>query len=192
MKSQEIPIIFFLGPSGSGKTTSIEKIITKLNENTISVGTIKFIHHPTLTLDPVGKDSNRDKQAGALYTLNFAPKESVIIINKEHRETINDVKRILEQSGNILPSVDVILCESLNNPPPKSNVFISANSISDIDQYLEPLEECMILAILGTISNIQNIPSQYKGIPLYSALNEQDLIKITKKILKISIEKRFL
>ena len=80
MSHSDITIIYFVGPSNSGKTTTIEKIIQSLQDEGIKCGTIKFIHHPTLTLDPAGKDSSRHRSAGALFTLNFAPKETAVII----------------------------------------------------------------------------------------------------------------
>lgn len=181
-------IVYFLGPTGSGKTSSLENITKQLyQQKNISIGTIKFIHH-SLSIDPVGKDSSRHRKAGALYTINFAPQETAIILSKEQRETIEDGQRMINESSGILPEVDIIFCESLNNPPAKSNVFISANTTEDVDQYIEQLNECNILAIIGTIANKKEGKkkiNEYRSIPILSAMDQRDLEILVQKIEKI-------
>ena len=185
MANQEKKIIYFLGPSKSGKTTSIEKVIGALIKSNIKCGTIKFIHHPTLTLDPAGKDSSRHRNAGALFTLNFAPKETAIIIGKDNRSTISDVPKITSIDKSILPHVDILLCESLNHPPSGSYVFISANSLEEVVKYFKELDKSTVLGIIGNITNNKENISEYNNIPLLSALNASDLSQIVHLCKKI-------
>jgi molybdopterin-guanine dinucleotide biosynthesis protein B len=187
MKNNKHKIIYFLGPSKSGKTTSIESIITALSREGITCGSIKFIHHPHVTLDPPGKDSSRHRNAGALFSINFAPKETAIIITKEQRESIFDAKKILENNNQLLPPVDILICESLNTPPAGSFVFISANNKDDVETYAENLQDSKILGILGNISNMKLnndvIGLFEQDIPIFSGLDESD-IQIIVSIIK--------
>lgn len=182
MSQKEKKIIYFLGPSNSGKTTTIEKVIQELKNQQISCATIKFVHHPFLTLDKRGKDSSRHREAGALYTLNFAPKETAIIIGKNERQKIEDVQSLISSTDGVLPEVDVLLCESLNHPPANSYAFVSAKSIQDVDKYSNELDDCNILGIIGIITNNRELNDSYNGIPYFSALNESELFQIIKKI----------
>ena len=182
MSHTDKTIIYFVGPSNSGKTTTIEKIIQSLQDDGIKCGTIKFIHHPTLTLDPAGKDSSRHRSAGALFTLNFAPKETAVIIKRDQRDTIERAKTIISSSGGILPDVDIILCESLNHPPPKSLVFLSANSYDEIDKYYKELVDCNVLGVIGTITNSKEAHKEFNSFQLFSALVTKDLVQIVDLI----------
>lgn len=175
MDKKPKPILFILGPSNSGKTTSIEKIITRLKDIGIKCATIKFMHHPTLSIDPPGKDSSRHREAGALYSINFAPKETAIIVAKSKRDEINEVQKIISSLSNILPAIDLIICESLNNPPENSFVFISANSLNEVEKYSKNLIKCKILAIVGNISNDKNIHKFFNELPIGSVFVEKEL-----------------
>ena len=175
-------IIYFLGPSKSGKTTSLERIIDALSQEGIKCGTIKFIHHPNLTIDASGKDSSQHRKAGALFTISFAPKETAIIISKSQRETIFDAKEMLSKNDGIIPDCDIVFCESLNTPPANSLIFLSVNKIDEIEKYSANLHNCNVLGVIGAISNSNADFHHYNGIPVYSALIKKDLDQILSLI----------
>lgn len=58
----------FTGPSGSGKTTVIENVIPLFSAMGLSVSVIKHTHHD-FDVDKPGKDSWRQRQAGAREVL---------------------------------------------------------------------------------------------------------------------------
>ena len=71
--------VFVSGPSNSGKTTLIERLIPKLREAGIRVGTVKHAHEGS-DIDHPGKDSWRHAQAGAHAVTVIAPTQTVLII----------------------------------------------------------------------------------------------------------------
>jgi len=54
-----------LGTSGSGKTTTIEAIITELQQRGLRVGSVKDIHFDAFAIDSPGTNTHRHRQAGA-------------------------------------------------------------------------------------------------------------------------------
>lgn len=165
-----MPIICFVGPSGSGKTTTIELLIRELHE--YRIGTIKFTHHPHLGIDPVGKDTYRHRAAGGLFTLSFAPKETALIINRNQRDTLESIPYFLELNNQILPTVDVFFCESLNNPPYESPVILTAEKENDLTEFSKNLVKNKILAITGKITMLLK---NWNNIPVYNVLDNQSL-----------------
>lgn len=186
MSINDLKIIYFLGPSKSGKTTSIERIIEGLTTEGVACATIKFIHHPTMNIDPAGKDSSRHRNAGALYTINIASTETAIMITRSERETIFDAKNIILNSKDYLPPIDILLCESLNSPPPHSLVFLSANTSEDVDSYSKKIPDCTIIGIIGNIANSKTENNSFLTIPILSALKPEELAKLIS-IIRINL-----
>ena len=82
----------------------------------------------------------------------------------------------------------MIFCESLNEPPEKSHVFISANNRKDVDQYIESLDNCEVMAIIGTIANKKEHNekiNEYRNIPILSALDQQELKVLVQIVAKL-------
>ena len=117
--------------------------------------------------------------------MNFAPKETAIIISKDVRNKISDVPKIINIDNSILPDVDILLCESLNHPPPRSYVFISSRTFEEVDKYFNELVDSKVLGIVGNIASNKEKISVYRNIPILSALNELDLSHIVDSCKKI-------
>jgi molybdopterin-guanine dinucleotide biosynthesis protein MobB len=62
-------ILGIIGPSKSGKTTLIKQLITALNP--LSVGVIKHSHHKNIQVQDKGKDTERFRNAGAVFSICF-------------------------------------------------------------------------------------------------------------------------
>ena len=68
----------FAGYSGSGKTTLIEAVLPRLVAAGLRVAVIKQSHHD-VTVDAVGKDSWRHRQAGASEVLLTSPHRWMLV-----------------------------------------------------------------------------------------------------------------
>ena len=86
-------VIAVLGASGSGKTTTIEYLISRLIKEGFKIGSIKHIHRRNFTIDTVGKDTWRYRNAGATVTVTIAPKEIAII--KQLKDPLVDLDQII-------------------------------------------------------------------------------------------------
>ncbi|MDN0056158.1 cyclic pyranopterin monophosphate synthase MoaC [Collinsella ihumii] len=67
------PAIAFIGYQNSGKTTLVEKIIKRLTQRGLRVGSIKHHGHKGFDIDQPGKDSWRHAQAGSRHVGLVAP-----------------------------------------------------------------------------------------------------------------------
>lgn len=67
------PAIAFIGYQNSGKTTLVEKIISRLTQRGLRVGSIKHHGHKGFDIDQPGKDSWRHAQAGSRHVGLIAP-----------------------------------------------------------------------------------------------------------------------
>ena len=67
------PALAFIGYQNSGKTTLVEKVITRLTQRGLRVGTIKHHGHKGFEIDQPGKDSWRHAQAGSRHVGLVAP-----------------------------------------------------------------------------------------------------------------------
>ncbi|MBM6867370.1 cyclic pyranopterin monophosphate synthase MoaC [Collinsella tanakaei] len=67
------PALAFIGYQNSGKTTLVEKVITRLTQRGLRVGTIKHHGHKGFEIDQPGKDSWRHAQAGSRHVGLIAP-----------------------------------------------------------------------------------------------------------------------
>jgi len=149
MINENLPVICFIGPSGSGKTTIIEALISSLPK--YNIGTIKFIHHPVLNIDPIGKDTQRHREAGAKFSLCFAQNETALIINRTKRGSLEDLNHFLQLEENVLPSIDFIFSEGPRIPPKNIPVVLTGKTKEDLKNYSLKLEINPILAISGII-----------------------------------------
>ena len=67
------PAIAFIGYQNSGKTTLVEKVISRLSQRGLRVGSIKHHGHKGFDIDQKGKDSWRHAQAGSRHVGLISP-----------------------------------------------------------------------------------------------------------------------
>ncbi|MDO4437590.1 MAG: cyclic pyranopterin monophosphate synthase MoaC [Coriobacteriaceae bacterium] len=67
------PAIAFVGYQNAGKTTLVEKVISRLTQRGLRVGSIKHHGHKGFEIDQPGKDSWRHAQAGSRHVGLVAP-----------------------------------------------------------------------------------------------------------------------
>ena len=112
----------FTGPSGSGKTTLIEKLIPIFTGLGLRVSVIKHTHHD-FDLDRPGKDSWRQRQAGAREVLLTSDTRWVLM----HELRGAPEPDLPEQLAHLSPC-DLVLVEGFKRQPiPKLEVWRAAN-----------------------------------------------------------------
>jgi molybdopterin-guanine dinucleotide biosynthesis protein B len=115
-KSSSPPILSIIGNSGSGKTTLLVKLIPRLKQRGLKVGTIKHDVHG-FEIDKPGKDSWRHKQAGAVTTVISSYSKIGIVKDADHDHSLEE----------LLPfflGTDIVLTEGYKRgSQPKIEVF---------------------------------------------------------------------
>lgn len=110
------PLFNIVGNSGSGKTTLVEKLIRELSSRGLRVATIKRANHKVV-LDTPGKDSYRNKEAGAVMSMLVTASQMQLVADlAEAREPEQLAERFLE-------GADLVLAEGFSlSPGPKIEV----------------------------------------------------------------------
>ena len=67
------PAVAFVGYQNSGKTTLVEKVISRLTQRGVRVGSVKHHGHKGFEIDQPGKDSWRHAQAGSRHVGLISP-----------------------------------------------------------------------------------------------------------------------
>lgn len=67
------PAVAFVGYQNSGKTTLVEKVISRLTQRGVRVGSVKHHGHKGFEIDQPGKDSWRHSQAGSRHVGLISP-----------------------------------------------------------------------------------------------------------------------
>jgi molybdopterin-guanine dinucleotide biosynthesis protein B len=109
--SKAAPKVFnIVGNSGSGKTTLVEQLIRELSSRGLRVATIKHAHHKVV-LDTPGKDSYRNKEAGAVMSMLVTSSQMQLVADlTEGREPEQLAERFLE-------GADLVLAEGFSLAP---------------------------------------------------------------------------
>ncbi|MDN0063197.1 cyclic pyranopterin monophosphate synthase MoaC [Collinsella ihumii] len=85
------PAIAFIGYQNSGKTTLVEKIIKRLTQRGLRVGSIKHHGHKGFDIDQPGKDSWRHAQAGSRHVGLVAPGQYAEYAYTENEVPVGDL-----------------------------------------------------------------------------------------------------
>ena len=109
------------GWSGSGKTTLIERVVPRLIRGGLTVSVIKHAHHG-FDLDRPGKDSYRQREAGALEVLVTSGSRWALM-----HELRGEPEPTLAESIARLTPCDLVLVEGYKTVPiPKLEVWRAA------------------------------------------------------------------
>jgi molybdopterin-guanine dinucleotide biosynthesis protein B len=115
-------VLGITGYSGAGKTTLIEKLIPLLNADGLSVSVIKHVHC-AFDIDQPGKDSYRQRQAGAGEVL-IASDDRWALMHENRSATPPDLGNLIAR----LSPCDLVLVEGWKRDPvPKIEVHREAN-----------------------------------------------------------------
>ena len=161
----------FAGRSGSGKTTLIETLIPIFNSLGLSVSVIKHTHHE-FDVDRPGKDSWRQRQAGAMEVMLTSDMRWVLM----HELRGAPEPELPEQLAHLSPC-DLVLVEGFKRQPiPKLEVWRSANDT---------------LPLYSSDKSIVAIASDVKlhaGLPVFGLDNHYQIAEFIVRHLEIDCE----
>jgi molybdopterin-guanine dinucleotide biosynthesis protein B len=99
------PIVSIVGKADSGKTTFLEKLIAEMTSRGWRVATVKHHAHSEESVDIVGKDSWRHRQAGAPISVVASAKQIEVVRELNRELTLDEIADMIGDD------VDVILTE---------------------------------------------------------------------------------
>lgn len=127
------PAVAVVGRHNSGKTTLVCKIIAELTARGCDVGSVKHHHHGNFTIDIPGKDSYRQREAGATETVIASP-EMLARVKTIHEEL--ECSQIVAT----MPGHDIVIVEGYRKSGlPTIEIMRAANG-SDANVALAFLE----------------------------------------------------
>ena len=143
MKQEGMKVFGIAGYSGSGKTTLIEQVLPLLRSRGLVVSVIKHTHHD-FELDRPGKDSWRQRQAGAHEVLLSGGRRWALLHEIRSDEALPGLEQLLKR----LAPCDLVLVEGYKGEPiPKLEVHRA-----DLDKgWLYP-QDCHILAVVSDVT----------------------------------------
>jgi len=104
-------VVLFAGYSNSGKTTALIEIVKALAKEGKKVGTVKHVGHPTLDVDPHGKDTWLHFNSGASRVVAVSSQQMVVFSRVVgSRVDIDELLNGMKQDG-----VDYVLVEGFFN-----------------------------------------------------------------------------
>ena len=116
-------IVSLIGLKKCGKTTTAEALISEFKKRGFRVGAVKVMPHSTFTIDTEGKDTWRQKQAGADFVISLSKDEMAYIEKKEGRAKLTDALRLVPQE------TDILICEGLTEDDPRISRIVLAKSM---------------------------------------------------------------
>ena len=163
----KIPAIAFVGRQNSGKTVLLEKLIARLSDRGLAIGTLKHHSHPGFDFDIPGKDSWRHAQAGSRLSVVSAPDKIAIVRQLDSPLPLDTTLAAmieLSAASSGSRSLDAILVEGFRHSDlPTVELFRAANP-KDAERELDTANR-NVIAVVTDIERIiaaaaaQNIPS---------------------------------
>ncbi len=125
---KNIPIISIVGSHNSGKTTLIEKLIPFFNKKNINVGTIKYSRQKTIEVDVKGKDTYRQRTAGAEEVVLCSDNAMMYVRTLNKRLSPETIK-----NQYFSESIDLILAEGYKENLELPKILVIRKGYDDID-----------------------------------------------------------
>jgi molybdopterin-guanine dinucleotide biosynthesis adapter protein len=178
-------IIAAIGISGSGKTTTLEYLISHLNNENCRIGVIKHIHQQNFTMDKEGTNTWRFSKAGSKITVAISPEEIAII--EKTSNSLNDLDKIIKFLEN--EKLDIIFIEGFKGEISKRQEIrkiITAKTSEDLQKTLDNTVP-PILAISGLIAKTEQAKTEQPSsdIPYINLPDEgPKLLEIVRNQLK--------
>ncbi len=170
-------IVSLIGLKKCGKTTTAEALIAAFKNRGFMVGGVKFMPNSTLTLDVVGKDTWRHREAGADFVISLSKGEVGYIGNVSGRVGIEDALRLVPQG------TEILICEGYNDPDPRIVKILLAKDPDSLQETLSVrgITEGFI-AVSGIISTTE---FHHPDLPVLDATSEEQLELLVDLILEM-------
>jgi molybdopterin-guanine dinucleotide biosynthesis protein MobB len=121
-------IVSLIGLKKCGKTTTAEALIREFKKRGYKTGGVKSMPHSNFTIDVQGKDTWRQKEAGADFVISLSKHEIAyiephqLISDSNDRPSLEDVLRLVPQD------TEVLICEGLTEDDPRIIRVVLAKS----------------------------------------------------------------
>lgn len=169
-------IVSLIGLKKCGKTTTAEALITAFKKRGFIVGGVKFMPNSTITLDVVGKDTWRHREAGADFVISLSRGEIGYIGNVSGRASIDDALRLVPQG------TEILICEGYNDPDPRIVKVLLAKDPDSLEETLNVRDMSEgFIAVSGIISTTG---FHHPDLPVLDATSSEQLELLVDLILE--------
>lgn len=144
-------VVSIFGASGAGKTTAVEAIVRELCCRGYTVGSVKDIHAEDFSLEQVGSNTYRHREAGSLLVTARGLAETDLLYPR--RLKIEEILAHYDQ--------DFVILEGVRDGA--LPLIIAAKSEQEVDERLMP----RVIALTGVLANTRE---EYRNLPVFSAL----------------------
>lgn len=169
-------IVSLVGLKKTGKTTTAEALVREFVSRGMKVGALKAMPHGTFTIDPSGKDTARVREAGAHVVVAVSDAEVAIIERRRDRPALC---RILA----MIPPVDVLVCEGLEDDPDCALTVLIASSPSDLEETARVRgRRRNVVAVAGMVANDHD-GSTLMGLPVVNAAVPDGAVRLVDLLL---------
>jgi len=141
-------IVSLIGLKKCGKTTTAEALIKEFKSRGLKVGGVKWMVHTNFTIDTEGKDTWRQKRAGADFVISMSKDEMAFVQNRPERPSLNDVLAMAPED------TDILICEGLMDSRPDVIKVVIAKAMETLNETFEVRDvHDGVIALSGIIAN---------------------------------------
>jgi molybdopterin-guanine dinucleotide biosynthesis protein MobB len=169
-------LVAIVGTKKSGKTTVVERMLGELAHRDLVAGTLKLIHHDSLTIHAEGRDTARHWDAGAQFSIALAPGETAMVRRTQgSHDTLADVEQLVPAG------TDVMLCEGLMTGGPHVRTVVCLSEGGQAATYLRELpEDASPVAVSGRVAATEGVVAD---LPALDVTDDEDLARLVDMVL---------
>lgn len=179
-----VRVVSVIGLKKSGKTTVVERLVRALTRRSYLVGTVKSMYHTstTFTIDVVGKDTYRHREAGASFVIAQSDVETSYI----QRHGVGEGKKSLKKLLALVPEeTDYLVCEGLGERLEQVVEIVCLKTPEHWEETQDARKPANVIALSGIIANQH---SEFRGFRVFNVLNEEDAQELVGVVEETSVE----
>lgn len=175
-------IVTLVGLKKTGKTTSVSALITEFKKRGMKVGGLKSMVHSTFTIDTPGKDTYRQKEAGAEFIVSLSKTEMAFVQDRKEVPGLFDALKVIPRD------TEILVCEGLETDDPKVLKLVALNGL----EFFE--ETCKIRGlgngedVVALTGRFSNDVAEHPRYPVFNCTKEGDVSKLADLILDEAVE----
>jgi len=168
-------IVSLVGLKKCGKTTVAEALIREFKRRGFKVGGVKVMHHAAMSIDCEGKDTWRQKEAGADFVLSLSKSEMGYIERFDKPVALADAIRLIPED------TDILICEGLTETDPHVLRVVLAEAPDLLPETFEVRGHSEnVIALSGIMANTTK---EHPDYPVYNCTKEDETAKLADLIL---------